>query len=103
MSAYPNDFPSTGNPLVDAAFSRMRERNDARFRAIEEAMLVQAHLEKRWSEQIKGHAEWLEQHEEWLKQHEAAMKRHDEVMSEIDDKLNALIDIMMKRDGEKPH
>jgi hypothetical protein len=50
---------TTGNSLVDAALRRLQAKNDARFRDIEDAMLVQGHLEKGMSERLKRHAEFI--------------------------------------------
>ncbi len=50
------DIPLTGDPRVDAALTRIR----GKFRDLEDAMVIQAHLEKRMAEQVKAHAEWLD-------------------------------------------
>ena len=82
----------TGDPRVDAALRRMRERSDERFRNLEDTLLVQAELEARMARQVKGHAEWLERHEEiW--------RRIDLLMAEMTDKVNFLIDREMRREG----
>jgi hypothetical protein len=75
---------TTGNPLVDAAFKRLQAKNDARFRDIEDAMVVQGHLEKRMGERLKEHSEFLARHEEFI-------DRHEQSMREFDDKLNGVI------------
>lgn len=97
------EIPRTGNPAVDAALQRMHERNDARFRDIEDAMIVQAHLEKRMSERLKEHAAFIERHElsmtEFDKKFNAFNERHELSMTEFDEKLNALIDIVMRRES----
>ncbi len=54
------------------------------FRNLEDAMVVQAHLEKRMSERIKEHAAFIE--------------RHENSMAEFDKKLKALIDIVTRRE-----
>ena len=82
------EIPLSGDPLVDAALNRIR----GKFRDLEDAMLVQAHLEKRAGERLKEHAEWLARHE-------AAMRDHDLKMREIDDKVDFLIDRDMRREG----
>lgn len=82
------EIPSTGNPKVDAALDRIR----GKFQDLEDAVLIQAHLEKRMTEQIKRHAEWLASHE-------AANKKFDLKMGEIEEKLNLLIDREMRREG----
>jgi hypothetical protein len=94
-----SDIPRTGNPLVDAALQRLHERNDSRFRDIEDTMVVQAHLEKRMSERIKEHAAFVERHEGFIERHRKAIERHDLLMTEFDDKLNALIDIVRRRES----
>ncbi|HEY3453943.1 MAG TPA: hypothetical protein VGK64_05025 [Bryobacteraceae bacterium] len=86
------EIPRTGNPMVDAALQRMQERNDSRFRDIEDAMVVQAHLEKKMSEVLRRHAELLASQDE-------SLERHKLRMEEFDDKLNALIDIIMRRES----
>ena len=75
------DIPLTGDPRVDAALKRIREK----FQDLEDAMLVQAHLEKRAGERIKEHAQALADHEEW--------------MLHFQQKLDALTDIVMRREG----
>jgi hypothetical protein len=77
----------TGNPQVAAALRRMREKNDARFRDIEDAMVVQGHLEKQRSERLKEHAEFIRAEEQ-------SQTRHKERMDEFDEKLNAVIAIL---------
>jgi hypothetical protein len=75
------EIPLTGNPRVDAALKRIR----GKFQDLEDAMLVQAHLEKRAGERIKEHAQALADHDEW--------------MLHFQEKLDALTDIMMRREG----
>ena len=75
---------TTGNSLVDAALRRLQAKNDARFCDIEDAMLVQGHLEKGMSERLKQHAEFIARHEDFI-------ARHDQLMREFDDKLNGVI------------
>lgn len=58
----------TGDARVDAALKRLQERNDARFQALEDALLVQVQLEKRMGQLIKDQAEYLTSHEARLKQ-----------------------------------
>ena len=52
---------------------------------LEDAMLVHAVLEAKSASRIKEHAEFI--------------ARHEIMMAEFDGKLNALIDILMKREG----
>ena len=94
-----NGFTS-GDPRVDAALERLRKNHEARFKDLEDALLVHAHLEASAARRIKEHAEYLVSHSQWLASHEAAMKRHDIKMAEIDDKLNGLIGYMEGRQGE---
>jgi hypothetical protein len=87
--AEPNGgIPSTGDPRVDAALERIR----GKFQDLEDAMLVQAHLEKRQSESIRGLTEWHERHEQ-------AKREHEEWLKHIQAKLDALTDIVMRREG----
>jgi hypothetical protein len=81
-------IPNTGDPRVDAALDRIR----GKFSDLEDAMLVQAHLEKRMAERLKEHAQFLADQQ-------SAMQLHTQKMSEFDDKLNALIDIVGKMQG----
>ena len=87
--------PNTGDPRVDAALSRIR----GKFTDLEDAMVVQAYLEKGMSSRIKEHAELLASHHDFIKTQEAAMSKHTEQMSEITDKLNGLIDVVGKMQG----
>jgi hypothetical protein len=48
-------IPLTGDPRVDAALQCIR----GKFRDLEDAMLVQVQLEKRMSERIKEHAQFV--------------------------------------------
>lgn len=81
------EIPSTGDPRVDAALQRIR----GKFKDLEDAMLVQAHLEKRMTEQIREHADWLAADEK-------AVRRHQEWLAEVDDKIKFLIDRDMRRE-----
>src|SRR5947209_1760396 len=89
------EIPLTGDAKVDAALVRIR----GKFRDLEDAMLVQAYLEKRMAEQMKGQARWLEAHEASIQSHEAAKREHEEWMKHFQDKLDALTDIVMRREG----
>jgi hypothetical protein len=89
------DIPSTGDPRVDAALQRIR----GKFRDLEDAMLVQVHLEKRATERIKEHAEWIAAMHEGQALHEKALRRHQEWLAEVEDKVNFLIDREMRRQG----
>ena len=75
------DVPFTGDARVDAAILRIR----GKFRDLEDAMIVQAHLEKRMGERIKEQATYVDRHDQWMKH--------------MEDKLAALTDILMKRGG----
>jgi hypothetical protein len=95
-------IPSTGDPRVDAALERIR----GKFQDLEDAMLVQVELERKAAERIKEHAqliadhhELLRKHDQWMKQHEAAKRDHEEWMKHFQDKLDALTDIVMRREG----
>jgi hypothetical protein len=90
------EFISSGDPRVDAALARLRERNDARFK---DALLVQAHLEKRAGESIKEHAELIAEHHTSIRRHNQWLRNFETKMSEIEDKVHFLIDREMKREG----
>ena len=81
MNGNGHDFPSTGNPLVDAAIKRLS--ND--YKELKDAMIVQAHLEAVQTQSILRHEQWLE--------------KHDIAMREFDEKLNVLTMWLMKRKG----
>lgn len=76
-----HEFPSTGNPLVDAALKRL----SAQYQDLSDAMLVQLQLEKRQTQMLTNHAQFIE--------------RHETLMREIDEKLNALTMWLMRREG----
>jgi len=106
MNGANGEFESTGNPLVDAALSRLRERTGDRFKDLEDAMLVQSQIERRQTALLRDHSEWLlsnekaiARHEAWLANHESTMARIDLTLAEVSDKLNLLIDREMKREG----
>jgi hypothetical protein len=93
------EFPSSGDPRVDAALARLRERNDARFKDLEDAMLVHAQLEKRAGERIKEHAGLIAEHHASIRRHNQWLRNFETKMSEIEDKVHFLIDREMKREG----
>jgi hypothetical protein len=93
------EFSSSGDPRVDAALARLRERNDARFKDLEDALLVQAHLEKRAGERIKEHAELIAEHHKSIRRHNQWLHNFETKMSEIEDKVHFLFDREMKREG----
>ncbi len=71
----------TGDTKVDAALLRIR----GKFQDLEDAMLVQAYLEKKAGERITEHAQLQADHDDWMKHFQA--------------KLDALTDIVMRREG----
>jgi len=81
-------IPFSGDPRVDAAINRIR----GKFQDLEDAMLVQVHLEKRMSANILEQANWLESHEKTKQEHEDWLKH-------IQSKLDALTDIVMRKEG----
>lgn len=95
MAETNGDVPLAGDPRVDAALKRIR----GKFQDLEDAMLVQAHLEKRAGERMKEHAELLADHDEWTRRHEAFRQQHEEWMKHFDSKLGALTNILMRREG----
>jgi hypothetical protein len=95
MSNGNGEIPLSGDPRVDAALERVR----GKFQDLEDAMLIQAHLEKRAGERIKEHAELLVSHDELLRKHDETKHIHDEWMIHFQEKLDALTDIVMRREG----
>jgi hypothetical protein len=93
------EFPSSGDPRVDAALARLRAHNDGRFKDLEDAMLVQAQLEKRAGERIKDHAELIAEHHASIRRHNQWLRNFETKMSEMEDKVHFLIDREMKREG----
>ena len=77
---------------------RFQERNDARFKDLEDAILVQAHLEARMSRSMRQHAEWVEEHESRIQEHESRMQRIEILLAEMTEKVNFLIDRDMRRE-----
>jgi hypothetical protein len=119
------EFPSTGDPRVEAARARLRERNNAHFKDLEDALLVQIHLERKQAaiEDIRlkdaelvqrlhqnapaRHEEWLElqeraikRHEEWLEVQEQAINRHEEWLARHERAMSN-IDIKLAEITEK--
>ena len=88
-------------------------RQEAILRGLQDSMTVMDGLQRRQTERLKDHQDWLEdlntagakhnaalkRHEEWLEDHNATWKRHQEwlvahdcAMAEIDRKLDSLIE-----------
>ncbi len=72
-------IPNTGDPRVDAALQRIR----GKFTDLEDAMIVQAHLEKGMTEQLKKHARLLEDHDNWI----THLRERDRILDERIEKL----------------
>jgi hypothetical protein len=81
MNGNGHELPTTGNPLVDAALKRL----GGQFADLGDAMIVQGHLEKRQSEMLAKHAQFIE--------------RDETTMREIDEKLNALTMWLIRKEG----
>lgn len=105
-----NLFPANGEgESARAAFERLRQRvneHDGQLQGLshivanlEQALIIQAHLEKRQSEAIKEHATLIARHHEMLAGHEEFVKFHELKMREFDEKLNAVIEIIMRRES----
>jgi predicted nucleic acid-binding Zn-ribbon protein len=89
--------PNSGDQRVDAALERIR----GKFTDLEDAMVVQAHLEKGITEQLKKHARLLEDHDEVLADHRVMVKRHEVWIAEaaergrqIDERISNLVSAM---------
>jgi hypothetical protein len=109
MSDLPVAWPNGDDAIVHAAMERLRKRVDehdgrlqhldAIVKDLEDALVVHAHLEKRKAERIKEHTEFISRNAEFISRHEESVRYHDLKMREFDEKLNALIDIVMLREG----
>lgn len=102
MAEANGEIPLTGDPRVDAALKRIR----GKFQNLEDAMLVQAYLEKAQSEQIKQHAVWLANHEETMKAIDIRLSDISVKLSgisvkmdEMTEKVDFLLNREMKREG----
>lgn len=87
---------------VREVLRRLQERvdgHDGMLKNLEDALVVHAFLEKRQSERIKEHAEFLARHEAAMQRHDAAMERIDIVLAEMSEKVNLLFDNEMRRQG----
>jgi hypothetical protein len=102
------ESPFTGDPSVDAALKRIRQRDEARFWEIRDSIIVLKHLEKRWGEQVKngGLAEYVRDHESRLQALEQSLIEYEKIqqrieanLAEIAAKANFLFDREMKREG----
>jgi hypothetical protein len=102
VSDQPQTLPNGDDSHVHAAMERLRKRVDDHegrlenleyiVKELDDALVVHAHLEKRKGERILEHAEFIAKHDEFIEFHELKMR-------EFDEKLNALIDIVMRREG----
>ncbi|MBV8895642.1 MAG: hypothetical protein JO051_03955 [Acidobacteriaceae bacterium] len=81
------DIPSTGNPRVDAALQRIR----GKFQELEDAMLVQAHLEAGLSRQLKEHAKVLDRILAAAEQNEEEHRRFVEHQRNLDERVDSLV------------
>jgi len=90
-------IPNSGDPRVDAALARIR----GKFTDLEDAMVVQAHLEKRITEQLKKHAGLLEGHDALLQGHARSLKDHEAWITQmrerdriLDERIDNLVSAM---------
>ena len=90
-----DESPLTGDPRVDAALRRIR----GKFQDLDDAMIVQAVLEKKMSERLVEHAHIIAAHDQRMVEHDAIWKRIDITMAEMTEKVHFLIDREMKREG----
>ena len=79
------------------------ERMQAAIQELQDAMVVMAHIEKRQSEMLKSHNEYLAEFEEHRRRTDAEIdeyrRRTDQNLAEITDKLNGLIGYV---EGQRP-
>ncbi len=83
-------IPDTGDPRVDAALARIR----GKFTDLEDAMIIQAHLEKGMTEQLKNHANILANHDSMVKRHEVWIAEAAERGRQIDERIEKLVSAM---------
>lgn len=110
------EIPHDADPIVKAALESLRKRVEehdgqlARLAHIvsdlEGALTVQAYLERDQSRRIKEHAQLIADHHDMLAKnrdmlasHQEFVKFHELKMREFDEKLNAVIEIIMRREG----
>jgi hypothetical protein len=88
------EIPLTGDPRVDAALERIR----GKFQELEDALLVQAHLEKRQSARadrqdqelqrisrlLELQGGWMERHQNAVQRHQQSLEQHDRWLEESD-------------------
>ena len=90
-------IPNSGDPRVDAALARIR----GKFTDLEDAMLVQAHLEKGLAEQSKEHARRRVDLISGLEAETAERRAKDAVLDARVDKLVSAIGELI-RQGLRP-
>ena len=81
------EIPSTGDPRVDAALARIR----GKFRDLEDAMIVQAHLEAGLSRQLKEHAQMLVELSAQAKHNDEEHRRFIERQQYLDERVDKLV------------
>jgi hypothetical protein len=86
-------IPNTGDPRVDAALARIR----GKFTDLEDAMVVQAHLEKGLVEQTKEHARLLAKFISGLEAEAIERRAKDAVLDARVDKLVIAIGELISR------
>ncbi len=86
-------IPNTGDPRVDAALSRIR----GKFTDLEDAMIVQAHLEKGLAEQAKLQARRLADLISGLEAESAERRAKDAALDARVDKLVSSIGELISR------
>ena len=63
------------------------------------AFMVMVHLETKAAARVKEHAEFIAEHEALVRSHAVFVARHEQAIQEMDEKLNALIDVVGRRQG----
>ena len=90
-------IPNSGDPRVDAALSRIR----GKFTDLEDAMIVQAHLEKGLAQQTKEHANRLADLISGLEAEATERRAKDAALDARVDKLVSAIGELI-RQGSRP-
>ena len=92
-------IPNTGNPRVDAALARIR----GKFTDLEDAMIIQTHLEKGLAEQSKEQARRIAELRSSLEAEVTERRAKDAVLDARVDKLVSAIGELISQNRPRPH
>jgi hypothetical protein len=89
------EIPLSGDPRVDAALISIK----GRFKDLEEAVIVQAFLEKKMGERVKEHAQVIADHDISMHESDKRLDRMEVLMEEMNGKVHFLLNREMQREG----